>query len=142
MRIVFDAATIHQSRRGSVTGVVYFDFGDNLQFPGVDWNDFIVVIARWWLSAMAQAAVSPGETQLRFMDGPYWITARTLEDSRVLLRCIEDRCGGGVVLEAEVGKDELMRELLRLASEVTKACADAAIESPDVTELRRYLREF
>ena len=93
MRIVFDAITLHQSQRGSITGVVCFDFGERRQFPEADWNDFVVVIAGWWITAMEQLGRGRAKVELRFMDGPYWITAVT-QGPNVQLQCVEDRAGG------------------------------------------------
>jgi hypothetical protein len=139
MRIAFDPATLHQSKRGSITGVVYFDFGGAEAFPIEGWNDFVVVIAGWWLSAMAQVAGGSGEAQLRFMDGPYWVTVRAQDPARLQLHCIEDRRGAGEVFQAEVDTEELASEMRRFARDVAQACAAAGFDSPELAELRRYL---
>ena len=140
MEIVFDPTTIHQSRKGAVTGVVYFDFGKDQQFPIVGWNDFVVVVASWWLAALREIAEGADETRFRFMDGPYWITAVPERGSAVLLRCVEDRRGAGVVNEVTVEVDALSRSLQKLGSAVSRACAEAHIESHDLDNLRRYLQ--
>ena len=92
MRIVFDPSTLHQSDGGSVIAVVYFDFGADRQFPVAGWNDFVVVIASWWVAALENIAEAQEEPELRFMDGPNWIAVFPRGASR-RLRCIEDRRG-------------------------------------------------
>lgn len=139
MIIVFEPGTIHVSKMGAVTGVVYFDFGADRQFPIARWNDFVIVVASWWLSAVRKLSREHQETELRFMDGPYWITLIVQGDSRLLLRCIEDRRGAGIAYEVVVGVEELERELLKFAREVLGACSSAGIETADLDDLRRSL---
>ena len=76
MRIIFEPNTLRQSRRrGSVTGVVYFEFSTDRQFPVAGWNDFVVVVANWWRAALEQLREGRAEVDFLFMDGPGWITA-------------------------------------------------------------------
>jgi hypothetical protein len=72
------------------------------------------------------------------MDGPYWITAVS-RGTNLLLRCIEDRQGAGLVYEVVVQMDNLKRELITFAHDVSIACKAAGIESADLVELRRHL---
>jgi hypothetical protein len=139
MRIVFDPNTLHQSKMGSVTGVVYFDFGAKRQFPVTGWSDFVIVVVNWWLAALDCISHGGMETELRFMDGPYWIAVVAQEGANLLLRCTEDRRDAGVVYEVVVGVGDLRRELTDLAGEVSQACARAGIESADLDHLRRHL---
>jgi len=139
MRIVFDPNTLHQSKMGSVTGVVYFDFGGKRQFPGAGWSDFVIVIVNWWLAALDRIYQGDVETQLRFMDGAYRIVVVAQEGASLLLRCIEDRRDGEDVYEVIVGLRDLRCELIDLASKVSQACASVGIESVDLDHLRRHL---
>jgi hypothetical protein len=139
MRIVFDPSTLHQSKKGSVTGVVYFDFGADQQFPVGGWNDFVVVIACWWLDALHTVGHAKANAVLRFMDGPFWIAVNAEEGSKVSLRCIEDRRGARPVREVIIDQAELQRELMEFAQTVSRTCAAAGIESADVDNLRRLL---
>jgi hypothetical protein len=72
------------------------------------------------------------------MDGPYWITAVS-QGTNLLLRCIEDRRGAGLVYEVAVQFDDFKRELLTFARDVSAACKAAGIASPDLDALRCYL---
>jgi hypothetical protein len=45
MRVLFDHDTLRQGKRGSVTGIVYFEFSPEVQFPEAGWNDFVIVVA-------------------------------------------------------------------------------------------------
>ncbi len=139
MRIIFDPTSLHQSRMGAVTGVVYFDFGSDQHFPVKGWNDFVVVIAGWWLAAVEEISRGSRETKLRFMDGPYWITIIAEPDGSVTLRCTEDRKGADVIGEQIATLDALRSELQSFANRVLRGCVDRAIESPDLDTVRSYL---
>jgi len=135
MRIVFDPASLHQSRRGAITAVVYLDFGADQQFPVAGWNDFVVVVAGWWLAALEELAGASREAKLRFMDGPYWIAA-TRDSDTVRLRCTEDRSGAEASGELVTSWEEFRREVRRLADDAFQACANQGFQSPDLEKLR------
>ncbi|WP_434041509.1 MULTISPECIES: hypothetical protein [Sorangium] len=137
MRIVFDPSTLHRSKMGSVTGGVYFDFGPEQGFPGVGWDDFVVVLAGWWLAALNEITRTGRESVLYFMDGPYSITVVPQEGSKLSLRCTENRRGARVVQSVTVDLGEFVREITGFARAVSLACAAAGIESVDLKNLRR-----
>jgi hypothetical protein len=138
MRILFDSNTLQQSKSHSVTGVVYFDFSPDQQFPVAGWNDFVVVVANWWRAALEQISEGQAEAKFLFMDGPYWITAVS-QGTNLLLRYIEDRRGAGLAYEVVVQLDDLKRELIAFARDVSVACKAAGIKSADLDELRSHL---
>jgi hypothetical protein len=142
MRLIFDPATIHQSRRGgSITGVIYYDFGAGRQFPETDWDDFPVVILNWWIEALEQVGEGSESVKFCFMDGPFWMTAVPEGEDNLLLSCVEDRRDVGIRFEVLVHQGDLRRELMKVARSVSSACASAGIESADLNELRTRLHE-
>jgi hypothetical protein len=139
MQIIFDESTLHQSKKGSITGIVFFDFGGIL-FPDDRWNDFVVVVTTWWLAALDRLERgAEREVVLQFMDGPYSITLTCQEDNATLLRCIEDRRNGGVLHEEHIDLPELAAQVRRLARRVASACSRNGLESSDVDILKRHL---
>jgi|SRR3954466_6955325 RNA polymerase subunit RPABC4/transcription elongation factor Spt4 len=138
MQIVFDPGTLHQSRAGSITAVVYFDFGNGVRFPGEDWNDFIVVITNCWTRAFAEIVAHSREQKFLFMDGPYWISASP-QGEYVRLICVEDRRSAGPACEVLVRTEEMRHQLVVLARNVSSACHRAGIESSDLNSLRVQL---
>ncbi len=138
VRISFDPSTLHQSRSGSITGVVYFEFSPEWQFPSLGWNDFVVVLASWWMVALKEIAEGASEVKLRFMDGPYWITVVS-SGGRLLLRCTEDNRGAGVVYEFTVKLNDLTGEVFTFARNVSDACKKAGISSVDLDNMRTTL---
>ncbi|KRR20798.1 hypothetical protein CQ14_26225 [Bradyrhizobium lablabi] len=139
MRIVFDPKTLHQSKMGSVTAVVYFDFGGERQFPGAGWSDFVVVVVNWWLAALDRICQGEIETELRFMDGSYWVVVVAQDGANLLLRCTGGRQDAEEVYEVVVRLRDLRSELNNLASKVSQACAMAGIQSVDLDHLRKHL---
>jgi hypothetical protein len=137
VRICFDPATLHQSKRGAVTGVVYFEFSPEKQFPGAGWNDFVVVLTNWWIAALDQIIAGRPQADLLFMDGPYWITANS-QGKDLTLTCTEDR-DAGVTYNVVVQLDDLKRELSALAREVAVSCQRKGFKSSEVDKLGRYL---
>ncbi len=139
MQIVFDVNTLHQSKMGSITGVVYIDFGGT-HFPEEGWNDFVVAVTTWWLDALEKLERDMSrEVVLRFMDGPYWLTLTRQDGDDVQVRCIEDRAGGGVVHEEMVSLHDFSKQLRRVARQVASACQRNRFESSDVDILLGYL---
>ena len=88
---------------GSVTGVVYFDFGGRRQFPAAGWSDFVIVVVSWWLAALDRISQGGVETELHFMDGPYWIVIAAQTGAKLLLRCSENRRDAEAIYEVIVG---------------------------------------
>lgn len=138
MKIVFDPTTLRQGRSGSISGVVYFEFSQKRQFPNQGWNDFVVVLASWWMVALKEIAGGGSEVKLRFMDGPYWISVLYREQD-LLLRCTEDRGGAGVVEELGVKLSNLTGEIFSFARRVSDACKMARISSVDLDNMRTAL---
>jgi hypothetical protein len=123
---------------GSVTGVVYFEFSPDQQFPVVGWSDFVVVVANWWRAELEKLIEGQAEVDFRFMDGPYWITAIS-QGTFLLFHCTENRRDADLPYEVVVQIGDLKRELLTFARNVSVACKRAGIESADLDELRRHL---
>lgn len=141
MRLIFDPATIHQSGRGSITAVIYYDFGAGRQFPSEDWSDFVVVVLNWWIEALEQVGEGSESVKFCFMDGPFWMTAVPEGEDNLLLSCVEDRRDVGIRFEVLVNQSDLRRELMAVARSVSDVCARAGIESADLNELRTRLRD-
>jgi hypothetical protein len=139
MQIIFAQPPLHQSKMGSITGILYVDFG-SFHFPEKGWNDFVVVVSTWWLEALAKLERGfEREVILYFTDGPYWLTPTRQDGDDVQVRCIEDRTGGGVIHEELVRLQDFSKQLRRVARQVASACQRNRFESSDVDALRKYL---
>ncbi len=139
MQIIFDATPFHQSKMGSITGILYLNF-DGFCFPCERWSDFPVVITTWWLEALEKLERGfEREVKLYFMDGPYWLMLTRQDGDDVQIRCIEDRKGAGVVHEELISLQDFSKQVRKLARQVASACQRYRFESSDVDELRKYL---
>jgi hypothetical protein len=118
--------------------VVYFEFSPERQFPSPGWNDFVVVLASWWMVALKEITEGASEVKLRFMDGPYWISVVS-QEGRLLPRCTEDHRGAGVVYELRAKLGDLTWEIFTFAREVSDACKTAGISSLDLDNMRTAL---
>lgn len=78
--------------------------------------------------------------KLRFMDGPYWVTVVSQEDSSLLLRCTEDRQEARILHEINVSTSDLRSEVAKFAHELLQACSKQGIrETDDLEQLKRRL---
>ena len=138
IRIVLDQNTLRQSKSGSVTAVIYFDFGFGRQFPSADWDDFVVVIISWWMAALNELMHGSDEVCLHFMDGPYEIRA-SVQGANVVLCCVRQRVDAEESYEVIVGLEELRRELMTAAGKLSSACSRANIQAPELSEIRKHM---
>lgn len=67
------------SSNGRLVCNIYFSF-DNLVYPSKTWHDFVEVILNWWLIELSKRKKI---YNLYFMDGPYELTAKFLDNDLV-----------------------------------------------------------
>ncbi len=140
MEIEFEPEGLEQTALGSIIGKVHYQFWVT-QFPADDWDDFVVVVANWWLVALLELrGSSQARTRFSFMDGPFWMDAQR-DGETVLLQCVEDRGGGGITHNETVRLVELEAAVLKFARRVLNAVVRCGMASPDAEELRRRLNE-
>jgi len=66
-----DSSTLLLRKSGPAIAVICIVTGEDT-FPGVGWDDFAVVILRWWAGALCRILRSESKNELvHFMDGPY-----------------------------------------------------------------------
>lgn len=138
---MFDETTLKQSSSvsRSITGVVYWEFGD-FCFPAERWDDFAVVITTWWLDALHRLDRGiDSDVELFFMDGPYHLAATRVSSEDVKLRCIERRRTGLMRHEEVVKLVDVREQVGRLAREVAAACTRASMQSSDLDKLKGWL---
>src|SRR4051812_38953437 len=69
--IVVDKDSLIMGDSGSVTGIIYWRAEDHA-FPDHIWNDFVIVVLRWWIQEAIGLAENPDQQAvLRFVDGPF-----------------------------------------------------------------------
>jgi len=116
-RIRFEPNTLLRTKGGATTAFIYWQFG-SFCFPGPRWSDFVTVISAWWIDALR----SLDKTQtLRFMDGPYFITATRVGTTDVQIDCHEDREGKGLVESYRLPLRRVRDELIGVSKAVVAA---------------------
>jgi len=135
MDLIFDHTSLNQSAMGTITGTVFFEFW-TYQFPTSGWNDFVVVLANWWLDAVVEMERGfVPSVRFQMMDGPYWIVAVDTGEQSVRLECMEDRRQPAVVHEEIVSVAILGHVVRRFARQVLSACLRRGFRSLDLDEL-------
>jgi len=134
--IELDIESLAQSKLGTITGIVYWRF-DNEVFPDNCWSDLIVaVLAHWTDCALRIANGTSNKEGLRFMDGPYGIIC-TRQDIEAGLRCMKfTDIGAQVILEGTIPSREFTRQIRDSSQLVLRACEARGFASKDLEVLR------
>jgi hypothetical protein len=86
--LVVDPASFERKAIGPVWGTVFFQF-DQGSFPASGWSDIVVPIVTAWLAVTTRAAAAaPGRHVLHFMDGPFSMALRRIDDASVALELV------------------------------------------------------
>lgn len=134
-----DLNSIEQSKNQSITGSIFFDFG-NYQFPEIGWNDFIVVVLSWWLSSMRKLVLDLSKfEELRFMDGPFFLAIKKLGEDKCKIECFE-KYEGKAEFSGEFSLKKLNGFILKAAREVEAICTEHHWDTDDISKLRLNIR--
>lgn len=139
MKIIIDEKSFQQGK-SNITGIVYFSTENHCQFPCEGWNDFVVVIATWWLRALDDLDDLKATTKLLFMDGPYWVNLRHVDPDHLWVEFFEDRKGCGVIETFTINKIDFFEMVLDFANRISKVCESKSFVSDDLKELRRVIK--
>jgi hypothetical protein len=117
------------------TGIIAWKAGGEY-FPDERWNDFILVLARWWLSSLNELLGSGGSTVFQFMDGPFYIECvRT--GTEVQGKFIDDRRNRRIVSDWKLSVSGLTEQVTEFSKSILAYCDQNNISGSDVEELRR-----
>lgn len=137
--VVINPDTIEQLKNGSITGVIYFDFGD-YQFPEIEWNDFIVVIVGWWIKAVQGLSKNIVDTDsLDFMDGPLQVRITRKDNIFCLVECINNGTRRAVEHSTIVPIDELFSNIVKAGNLVNNICKKNKWHSEDIGLLNKLV---
>lgn len=133
--VTVDEASLRFS--SNVTGTVFFEFGA-FQFPGRNWNDFVVVILGWWLDATTKLmAAGEGETELYFMDGPYSLRVALEGSIFKVSRGRDDVETEDSPFNLEVDTHGFLRAIHDASTTILSACASRDWMTADIETLQR-----
>ncbi|HRS11583.1 MAG TPA: hypothetical protein P5242_10980 [Sedimentisphaerales bacterium] len=140
--IVVDTGTLRMNAGGSVTGIVYFRFGDTA-VPGEKWCDFVVCLLTWWLKSLAVMwlRIDVWRHQFRFMDDDFVVDGFCDSTGKLELAgraytkwpLSVDEC---FVVEPR----ELTWSLLSASEKVLDVVQAQGWTSPEISEFARTLR--
>jgi hypothetical protein len=140
--VIFNETSINISKKGVVTGEIYFRV-DDTYFPQVNWNDFIVVILTWWNKAISQLESSPVgvSANFSFMDGPFNIRGKKKENGNLSLDFIRRNSNGEDVSNSiDVNILELRRLIQGVSKKVLKVIRDKKFSTnEDIDELEKII---
>lgn len=140
VRIILNEATLEISKRGAITGEIYFQIMDTY-FPGENWNDFVVIILTWWNKSVEILATSSiGTTaNLSFMDGPFNIRGKRESDDRVKLTLVRRTSSTEEILDfIDVDYHVLRRSIREVSRRVLKIIKDKKWHmNEDIIELEK-----
>jgi hypothetical protein len=137
-----EVTSLEQSKSQAITGVIYFDFV-NHQFPEKGWNDFIVVVLCWWLSALKSIAFEDSDSEeLLFMDGPLYINVKKLNNGLYCVECFDRGVNRDVKFSAEYQLADILDSVLCAAKSIYSVCSQKGWKNDDLIELKKLIKEF
>lgn len=130
--------TIEVNSNDLISGVIYFDFND-FQFPERGWNDNLIVLLDWWISAVKRIVYNDSKfEQLRFMEGSFLLNLEKMKEYPSMC-LIEFICENNIpVIEyfVKIEVNKLLNELLSRANNVLNYCDEKGIKNHEIEELR------
>lgn len=139
--VLVDVDTLRKGGH-NITGIIALQVGDTY-FPERDWNDFPVVILRWWLKELLRlwhGKLKTAESvECLFMDGDYCYRVSE-RGGQWAIECIEGISDGEVVAKAEVDRAAFMEQLLNSAIQTLDACRARRWNTTDTKSLATMVR--
>lgn len=137
--LVTEPASIITCPDGPATGNVWLVL-NGYEFPTHGWNDFIVVILGWWLTALLLLLRNDSRLErVHFMDGPYAVDVSMAPSGTLLFRALEGPDRTIEVANSEAPAMPFILELLTQSREVLAACRRQGWWSRDAEVLESAL---
>ncbi|MNO88464.1 hypothetical protein D3C76_799140 [compost metagenome] len=140
--VIIEESTLEISNRKSITGEVYFQFGDTF-FPDCNWNDFIVVILTWWNKSIKLLETSSvGASQdFIFMDGPFYVHGVKKDSSHITLSFIRrNKADLEVIASLDTEIDSLKKSIAKASRKVLKELNAKNWVTDDVEDLTKQVQ--
>lgn len=136
---VVDPHTFERKKIGPVWGTIFFQFEQGC-FPAVGWSDIVVPIITEWLAVISRvAAETSGTPELRFMDGPFLMRVRRIDEASVFLELVDDH-PTRVSTELSTNLNMLLENAITIGEQVQKECQVREWRDRDTESLGRELR--
>ncbi|WP_156830085.1 hypothetical protein [Paenibacillus sp. HW567] len=140
--MVIEESTLEISNRKSITGEVYFQFGDAF-FPDCNWNDFIVVILTWWNKSIKLLETSSAGTSqdFNFLDGPFYVHGVKKDNLHITLSFIRrNKANLEVIASLDTEIDSLKKSIVKASRKVLKELNAKNWVTDDVEDLTKQIQ--
>jgi hypothetical protein len=121
--IQVDETSLEQSKSGMITGKLCLECSGN-HFPEENWNDFVLTVLSWWLSALRGLLKNEEQsTKLRFMDGPFFAKVGKIDNKNIGIEFINSQRGErkvGVATGTIVAFDTSLRDAVMRVLEISR----------------------
>jgi hypothetical protein len=126
-------SSLTRTQRGQVTGLLWLELHQQ-SFPVREWSDLpVAVMAMWSRQTISLLLRESGSELLRFMDGPFAVSATLVGEERVRLEALQDARPVGPFVELSL--HEFATTLLATASVLLKACHLRSWTSSDLDRI-------
>ncbi len=132
LNVEFEEDLMRQyNERGANPVFVIYWTHNGTAYPEEGWIDFGSVVLSWWLVAAASLLNGSRMEEFLFMDGPYQLDVRAIND-------VYHVSGSGSDFDWRVPRETFVRELLVAAERVSRKLGEFAI--PDEAGLEQGIR--
>jgi len=140
VEIIVDENSLDISKHGSIYGEIFFKVGETC-FPGPEWDDFPVVILKWWIDAWKAIWIGKSGTasEFLFMDGPVKIKIKKLNEETAALDFIRQ---GSKEPYVQCHIDQLKRALLVASRKVLREVNKRGWKTNDIDWLSNASRSL
>lgn len=95
IKLLINEDSFSISKSQAVFGEIYFKM-DNECFPEIKWNDFIVIIMKWWIQNFIEIIDADiyQTFELAFMDGPFLVRGVKIDNDTISLDFLKSKIKG------------------------------------------------
>lgn len=138
-KVVVDVGSISSTSSGTVTAVVFVDFGRTC-FPEKNWSDLVVTVIRGWSDAILRMLNEQTTgAELMFYDGPFWLRVTQAGEKTWTVECLLDHVKPKKEYEQEIEWRPFVASLIISAERLLDVCVRNKWRSKDIDELSRLL---
>ena len=119
--LVTDARSVRTRESRQATGDIWVVI-DGREFPMSGWNDFAVVVLRFWTSALRRLIGNQSKREIvDFMEGPFCVALSMANPTTLRLCALE---GADRLIEGPIGEVPIEKFVLELTSQARAILAE------------------
>ena len=130
-------SSIEKQTNGMITGVIYCRI-NGIEFPDSKWNDNLVIILSWWLSAIESLIADsyPSIEEFVFTEGPYRVRFRKI--SSQLCEVSGFAQSKEIIKAVNVSILELEQQVRNVIKKILHLCNENGWNNDDIATLRSH----